>query len=73
MKITIEYDGIEEIAEATDAINVGALSSFIWNFEKALRGKRKYREWKTEEAKGLIEALWEEWRDLKADLPKGEE
>ena len=73
MKVTIEYDGIEEQDDATDAINIVAWRSFVWNFEQELHKRWKWGEFEHDETHKLIEELWERWHELKSDLPRGGE
>ena len=73
MKITIEYDGVEERDEATDAINIYAWRQFVWAFESELHKRWKWGEWEHDEAHELIEELWDVWHELKVDLPRSEE
>ena len=72
MKITVEYDGIEERDEATDAIHVGLYRHLVAEFDVKL--------WHEAEHGGhmgaasiLLDDLLEAWGGMKADLPRGGE
>ena len=72
MKVTIEY-GDEERDEAMDAIGIYSWRCFVDAFEEKLRRQWKWGEWKHDETHQAIEDLWEDWHELKADLPKSGE
>jgi len=62
MKMTLEFNLPEEGHEANQALNVGKLSSAIWNYDQKLRDLAKYsqNEAEADKAQWARDLLWEE-------------
>jgi hypothetical protein len=63
MKITLEFDGFEERAEALAAMKVSDYQCAMHEFEHWLRGHWKHGDSDTIS----VDAVWGHWHECKAD------
>ena len=69
MKIILEFDGIEERAEALEAQHASDYIVALTSIKRDVRARCKWHEYKHEETSEEVDAIYKDICDIIAELP----